>query len=192
MKQKFFRNFFRSEVSILTSDVIWEQKDEGRDKNTMKTYKLFRVKNNKLYPLYVEAKRELPIGEWLNAQVGEKKDETHVKASGCGGKLSLRPGFHSTDVPFTDWIGKMEEDGTLSQRPDTVWAECEVEGEQLTVTDRNGSRELLNGWYYFKTNSKQVRPWIISNRIKINRILERSEVEAICEQFGLKAQRVSA
>lgn len=157
----------------------------------MITYKLFRMKDGKLYPLYVEASRELPMGMWLNAQVGEKKDETHVKASGCGGKLSLRPGFHSTYVPFTDWIGKQEADGTLSQRKGTVWAECEVDGEQLIVTDRNGSRELLDGWYYFKTNAKQVHPWIISNRIKINRILGRDEVEEICARFGLKAQKMS-
>ena len=45
----------------------------------MITYKLFRTKNNKLYPLYVNANKETVIGEWLNAEVGEKKDDTHVK-----------------------------------------------------------------------------------------------------------------
>lgn len=156
----------------------------------MKTYKLFRVKNDKLFPLYVEAKREMLMGVWMDAQVGEKADETHVKASGCGGKLSLRPGFHSTDVPFTDWIGKQEEDGTLSQRKDTVWAECEVDGEEQIVKSRYGLRTLPHDWYYFKTNSKQKRPWIISNRLKINKVLSREEVEAICESFGLKAQPI--
>lgn len=29
----------------------------------MKTYKLFRVKNGKLYPLYVEANREMEVGK---------------------------------------------------------------------------------------------------------------------------------
>ena len=82
----------------------------------MKTYKLFRIRNGKLYPLYVEASREMIVGEWLNAGVGALVDETHVKASGCGGKLALRPGFHSTLVPFTDWIGKKMADGTLAQR----------------------------------------------------------------------------
>ena len=47
----------------------------------MKVYKLFRMRNGKLFPLYVEAKREIPVGEWLTARVGEKVDETHVKAS---------------------------------------------------------------------------------------------------------------
>ena len=155
----------------------------------MKTYKLFRVKNEKLYPLYVEATREMVIGEWLEAQVGEKADDTHVKASGCGGKLSLRPGFHSTKVPYTDWIGKRDNDGTLVQRKDTVWCECEVDGNEIEVTERYGLRTMPDGWYYFRTNSKQKDPWIISNRLKINRILSNEEVDEICAGFGIKAQK---
>ena len=154
----------------------------------MITYKLFRIKNGKLFPLYVESNREMPIGEWLVAGCGERVDPTHVKASGCGGKLSLRPGFHSTTVPFTDWIGKKMADGTLAQRKDTVWCECEVDGEERWI--EGGSRELVDGWYRFKTNAKQKDPWIISNRIKINRILERVEVEMLCWMHGLTAQRM--
>ena len=157
----------------------------------MTTYKLFRIKNNKLYPLYVEADREMELGKWLDAEVGEKIDDTHVKAKGCGGSLSLRPGWHSTKIPFTDWIGKRQPDGTLAQRPDTVWCECEVEGKQLEVTDRYGSRELLDGWYYFKTNSKQVDPWIISNKIKVNKVLTNEEVIDICKSFGIEAQKIA-
>lgn len=56
------------------------------------------------------------------------------------------------------------------------------------ITDRNGLRRLPQDWYYFKTNSKQIEPWIISNRILIKRILPRSEVEAICKAHGLNAQ----
>lgn len=157
----------------------------------MKTYKLFREKNDKLYPLYVEADREMEIGVWLNAETGEKVDDTHVKARGCGGKLSLRPGFHSTETPFTDWIGERQDDGTLAQRKDTVWCECEVEGDKLEVTNRYGSRELLDGWYYFKTNSKQKEPWIISNKIKINRVLSNSEVAEICRAKGIEPQKIA-
>ena len=157
----------------------------------MITYKLFREKNGKLYPLYVEANREIPVGEWTNAAVGEKIDDTHVKARGCGGSLSLRPGFHSTKIPFTDWIGKRQPDGTLAQRPDTVWAECEVDGEQLEVADRYGSRELLNGWYYYKTNAKQEEPWVISNKIKVNKVLTNEEVKDICKGFGIEAQKIA-
>ena len=156
----------------------------------MITYKLFRTKNGKLYPLYVDATTEQPIGEWLYAIVGNKADETHVKSR--LGPLSLRPGYHSTKIPFTDWIGKKQADGTLAQKPDTVWCECEVEGSQLNVTNRYGSRELLDGWYFFRTNSKQKEPWIISNKIKINRVLSNDEVAEICRSKGIEPQRVAA
>ena len=92
----------------------------------MKTYKLFRMKNGGLYPLYVFANEEMPIGEWLYAKVGEKADETHVKSR--LGALSLRPGYHSTETPFTDWIGERQADGTLAQKKETVWCGCEVDG----------------------------------------------------------------
>ena len=156
----------------------------------MITYKLLRQKNGKLYPLYVEADRELPIGEWLDAEIGPLADETHVKAKVGGGQLSLRPGFHSTDVPFADWIGVKIGD-KLYQRPTDVWVECEVAGNQVSVTDRNGLRHIPDGWYYFKTNVKQIRPWIISNKIKINRLLSHEEVKRICKSFGLQAQPVA-
>ena len=156
----------------------------------MKTYKLFRIKNGKLYPLYVEADREIKIGEWLNARSGEKADDTHVKARGCGGKLSLRPGFHSTHIPCATWIGKRQSDGTLAQRSDTVWCECEVKGEQIECTSRNGFRELQSGWYYFRTNSKQKNPWIISDVIKVVRILGNDEVANICIGLGVEPQPI--
>lgn len=91
----------------------------------MVTYKLFRLIAGKLYPLFVDTKQEMPLGEWLEAKVGELADAGHVKSR--LGPLSLRPGFHSTEVPFTDWIGKRQGDH-LVQRPDTVWCECEVTG----------------------------------------------------------------
>ena len=70
----------------------------------MITYKLFRQKGGKLYPLFVEVNREMPVGIWLEAGIGELADEGHVWSR--LGLLALRPGFHSTEVPFTDWIGK--------------------------------------------------------------------------------------
>ena len=154
----------------------------------MITYKLFRVKKGRLYPLFVETQRELPMGEWLDAHVGELADEGHVKSR--LGPLSLRPGFHSCSVPFTDWIGSKGADGRLYQRKDTVWAECEVEGEQIQVAGRNGMRVMPSGWYYFKTKPNQPFPWIISNKIKINRILSHAEVEEICGRHGVKAQEM--
>ena len=147
----------------------------------MKTYKLFRIKAGKLYPLFVETRREMPLGLWLQAGVGELADEKHVKSR--LGPLALRPGFHSTEVPFTDWIGKR-------QGKDTVWYECEVDGEEETDVPKNGKRTLPADYYYFRTKPNQPFPWIISNRIRINRILDHTEVESICREYGVKAQKM--
>lgn len=156
----------------------------------MKTYKLFRFKSGKLFPLYVFANEEVEIGKWLDAKVGDKADETHVKSR--LGALSLRPGWHSTTLPFTDWIGQKMPDGTLAQRANTVWCECEVKGEEIECKDRYGFRELQRDkWYYFRTNSKQKDPWIISDWLKINKILSRNEVVQICEANGIKAQAIA-
>lgn len=152
----------------------------------MITYKLFRIKNNKLYPLFVDSNTEMQLGIWLDAKVGELKDETHVKSK--LGALALRPGFHSCEVPFTDWIGSKGPDGKLYHKKGTVWCECEVEGEKLDISTRYGLRTIPEGWYYFKTKPNQPFPWIISDKIKINRILQQKEVEDICTANGVTAQ----
>ena len=156
----------------------------------MTTYKLLRIREGRLFPLYVEHKREMPVGAWIDARIGELADETHVRSRN-GSRLSLRPGFHSTLVPFTDWIGKKGIDGKLYQRPDTVWCECEVDGKEQPVTDRNGLSTLPSDWYFFKTNSRQKEPWVISNRIFIRRILKQDEVEMLCKASGIKAQELA-
>ena len=153
----------------------------------MKTYKLFRMREGRLYPLFVETGREMEMGIWLEAGIGELADPTHVKSR--LGPLALRPGFHSTEIPFVDWIGK-KQDGMLVQRKDTVWCECEVDGQQENPSERYGKRTLPEDWYYFRTKPNQPFPWIISNRIKIKRVLDHAEVEAVCLAHGVVAQKM--
>ncbi len=153
----------------------------------MTTYKLLRIRNGQIYPLFVETDREMKIGEWLEAGIGEKADDTHVKSK--LGPLSLRPGFHSTQVPFTDWIGKRDGD-RLIQRKDTVWCECEVDGDQVEVKNRYGLRTVPEGWYFFRTRPKQPFPWIISKRIFIRRVLDPEEIARICRAHGVEPQPV--
>ena len=153
----------------------------------MTTYKMFRIKQGNLFPLFVSASKQMKIGEWTEAEIGEKADETHVKSR--LGPLALRPGFHSTAVPFAGWIGKRV-NGRLVQRKDTVWCECEVDGDEVAVKGRNGLRTIPNGWYYFRTNAKQPFPWVISKRILVRRILTKEEVESICRQHGIEPQGV--
>ena len=150
----------------------------------MLTYKLFRIKDGKLFPLFVERSREMQMGVWHEAGIGPLVDETHVKSS--LGPLALRPGFHSTEVPFTDWIGKRQ-GNKLVQRKDTVWCECEVDGDEVSAP-KGGLRTIPLGFYYFRTKPNQPFPWIISKRIRINRILMHDEVERICRQHGGEAQ----
>lgn len=158
----------------------------------MKTYKLFRVKGTKLYPLYVNATESIPIHKWIKSKPGELVDETHVKASSCGGKLSLRSGYHSTQIPFTDWIGKKQEDGSLAQRADTVWCECEIKGDEVESKTKNGYRIVPeDSYYFFKTNSKQERPWIISDWIRVVKILSNNEVAEICRENGIEPQKIA-
>lgn len=153
----------------------------------MTTYKLFRLRNGKLYPLFVESKREMIMGQWLEAGIGELVDDGHVKSK--LGPLALRPGFHSCEVPFTDWIGKRQGE-ELVQRRDTVWCECEVMGKEQPVTSRHGLRTLPQDYYYFRTKPTQPFPWIISNWIFIKRILSHEEVGAICREHGVEAQKM--
>ena len=67
--------------------------------------------------------------------------------------------------------------------------ECEVAGKEQIVTERNGLRHLPRGWYRFKTNTKQKEPWVISDNIKVIRILSDTEVAEICKANGYEPQR---
>ena len=69
----------------------------------MKAYKLFRIKDGSLYPLYVFANEALPMGEWLNAKAGEQNDQGKVKSK--IGALSYRAGFHACEYPVATHIG---------------------------------------------------------------------------------------
>lgn len=158
----------------------------------MITYKLFREKDGGLYPLYVNAKERTPIGEWIKSKPGVLVDETHVKANGCGGKLRLRSGWHSTNIPFTDWIGEKQNDGTLAQRKDCVWCECEIKGTEIESKTKQGYDIIPDdSYYFFRTNSKQIDPWIISDWMRVNKILSNEEVAEICRANGKEPQKLA-
>lgn len=68
---------------------------------TGKAYKVFRIKNGKLYPPMVAnaGGADTPVGVWLDAEEGEfaglsKTGRPQVKSTGSG-SLSYRPGWHS-------------------------------------------------------------------------------------------------
>lgn len=171
----------------------------------MKAYKLFKTKNNKLYPLYIYANEEIPMNSWINAKVGIiSADGKHVKSKGLG-DLALRPGFHLTEFPLADHIGKRQADGTLSQARDTVWCEVEFSDDidytnQVKVLKKDGNinhtkscmKEIpTNGYYWFQTSPNATCRWLIAGAIKVNRMLSNEEVAQICTNNGLIAQKLA-
>lgn len=165
-------------------------------------YKLFRMKKGKLYPLYVLADKETPMGVWLEAESGPLTDKGKVKSK--LGQLAYRPGWHINDgLPYVNHIYTIH-DGKRYLKDGCVWCEVEYktdrsyEKEAYDAGIRNGKwsavRAQLNyvpkgGYYRYKTNPNMDGAWIIAGEIKVNRILDDEEVYRICEANGYEALR---
>lgn len=95
-------------------------------------YKVFKVKNGKLYPPMVanSGNEPTPIGVWLEAEEGEfaglsKTGRPQVKSKGSG-KLAYRPGWHLGDVPRAKQFDRTNKETGEPEFPkDFVWAECD-------------------------------------------------------------------
>ena len=94
-------------------------------------YKVFRVKNGKLYPPMVAnaGGADTPVGVWLEAEEGEfagvsKTGRKQVKSIGSG-TLSYRPGWHLGDVPRASQFDRTNKETGEKEFPkDFVWAKC--------------------------------------------------------------------
>ena len=174
-------------------------------KNTVKAYKLFkRKKDGNIYPLFVNANKPVPIGQWLDAEEGPQgKSEGKVKSS--LGDLAYRPGWHAGDLPVATHIGgKSRKELTAPDyRPDDhVWAEVEMPNDvdwQSVANSRMrrtaDGRPILNtahitdqlpkgGFYRYKTNPNMTGNWLIGGSMKVNRILPDDEVKQINDAAG--------
>lgn len=166
-------------------------------------YKLFRIKKNKpdvIYPLYVLADKPTPFGEWLEAEEGERLPNGKVRSK--LGPLAFRPGWHLSDIPLAIHIG-LKENGVIKyMHPNHVWCECEYcdDISYQEEADHNGRASGAfkhwdaclkhipsRGFYRYKTNPNMLGEWIISGRMKVNRILSDQEVKNICEAHGYQA-----
>lgn len=169
----------------------------------MIAYKQFRIdKSGNLHPLFVFANETIPVGEWLVAKEGQRTEDGKVKSK--LGSLAYRPGWHLSEAPFAPHIGIKENGKIKYQRPDTVWAICELcddndyNCEAYENGIRNGKfyaqRACLDhlpdhGYYWYTTNPNAYGKWLITDRIKVIRVLSDTEVEDICwNQFGIHAQ----
>lgn len=161
-------------------------------------YKLFKRKGKKLYPLYIHADQEIPIGVHLDAQESEKTLRGKVKSK--LGELAYRPGWHLTEIPFADHIGKRQPDGSLHQAADTVWCEVEYDDEvdynpaarAASPIKRDQCLRTVpkNGYYWYTTNASAKVRWLISGGIRVLRVLGYDEVARICRSHGMEPQPV--
>lgn len=173
-------------------------------KKTVKAYKLFKVKNGKLYPLYVNATKEVPLGEWLPAEIGPEAKDGKVKSS--LGPLAFRPGWHAGDLPIATHIGG-KSGGWGQKKPDyrpddQVWAEVEF-GDDVdwqTEANKRASKTKAGkivprtahitdvvphgGYYKYKTNANMTGSWMIGGEMLVKRILSDEEVKKINDAAG--------
>ena len=166
-------------------------------------YKLFKIKDDRLYPLYILADKEIPIGKWIEAENGELLKNGKVKSK--LGQLCYRPGFHLADIPYAAHIGQKDEDGNLLQKPDTVWCEVEYSDninyqEQAEQNGTNKQGKVIpvksylkeipkDGYYRFKTSPMMFEDWIIAGQIKVLKILTNEEIDSICRANGVEPQK---
>lgn len=167
----------------------------------MKGYKLFRLKNNKLYPLYVTADKEMPIGVWIDAECGEITANGKVKSK--LGELAYRPGLHiNGEIPYVTHIGIKDSTGKIAyMKPDHVWCEFEY-SDEINYQDEANECGLnkkgkiipknayikhipVNGYYRYKTNPNMTGEWIIAGSMKILKIMDDNEVFDICKANGV-------
>lgn len=166
----------------------------------MEMYKQFRLKNGKLYPLFVYANEETPMNMWLEAKEGPRNDKGKVKSR--LGALAYRPGWHLSEFPYAPHIGVKDKSGKIvAAHPDSVWAVCEVSDEHDYTPEIPGKhpkdRYMKNlpkgGFYWYNTNPNAVGRWMIAHKIKVLRVLTQDEVEHICmTKGGFHAQPVLA
>lgn len=202
-------NIFEKTLAILTDEsyiIVENVSEDFNPKQTITAYKLFRTdpkKPGKLFPLFVNADKPVEMGKWIKAEIGPIVG-TKVKSK--LGPLTLRPGWHSGDLPIATHIGG-KSSPTLN-RPDyrpsnQVWAEVEIpadvnwqdEAHRRARITKSGKMDAktahitdqvpYGGHYKYKTNPNMTGEWVISGEMKVNRILTDEEVEAINRKFGV-------
>ena len=177
--------------------------------NSIKAYKLFAVKDTKpdeYFPLYINARKSVPVGDWVAAESGPRTAKG--KVSSGGNVLAYRPGWHAGDFASATHIGsKSRRTATRSDAPDfrpanQVWAEVEMADDVDWQSEANSRVEYTRagdpiaktahitdqiprgGFYRYKTNSNMRGNWLIGGDMKVNRILTPSEVKDLGLETG--------
>lgn len=203
-------------------DIRFKIREEEPPKKTGIGYKVFVLRNGKLYPPMVANPEgaDTPVGVWLDADAApvagqSKTGRNQVKAGGKGtqggsGKLAYRPGWHLGEIPYALQFNRMDENGNKELFPaNFVWAEVEYaddvdyQDEAMSYgMNANGKfqhslaglpRVPQNGSYRYRTNpNPETDPWIITGAMRVNRLLTPSEVDYIVKSAGREPQRRQA
>ena len=207
------------DVLMRDDDTVYRIREENPPVKTGIGYKVFVLKDGKLYPPMVAnpGGAETPVGVWLDADAApiagqSKTGRNQVKAGGKGtqggsGRLAYRPGWHLGEIPYALQFNRMDENGNKELFPaNFVWAEVEY-ADDVNYQDEamsyginsNGKfqhslaglpRVPHNGSYRYRTNpNPETDPWIITGAMRVNRLLTPSEVDEIVEKAGKEPQR---
>lgn len=128
-----------SAPEVSDEDVRFRIREAEPPKKTGIGYKVFVLKNGKLYPPMVANPNgaDTPVGVWLDADAApvagrSKTGRMQVKAGGKGtqggsGKLAYRPGWHLGEIPYALQFNRLNpETGERELFPaNFVWAEVE-------------------------------------------------------------------
>lgn len=149
-----------SSDDVEADDNKYRLREEEPPVNTGIGYKVFVLKDGKLYPPMVANPNgeETPTGVWLDADAApvvatSKTGRAQVKAGGKGtqggsGKLAYRPGWHLGVIPYALQFNRLNpETGEKELFPaNFVWAEVEY------ANDVDFQEEAMN--YGYNTNGK--------------------------------------
>ena len=156
-------------------------------KKTVTAYKLFATKKSRpgeLFPLFINPKESVPVGEWIPAKAVPTKG------------FAPRPGWHAGEIPSAPHLRSKI---TGQRAENRVWAEVQMPNDvnwQAEADSRKkGSNkgelrdQIPNGGYYkFNTKSEEAQGgvWYIGGALKVTRILSDKEVFDILEKAGDK------
>jgi len=141
--------------------VLYRIREEEAPRKTGIGYKVFFLKNGKLYPPMVANPNgeETPVGVWLDADaapiIGQTKTgRNQVKAGGKGtqggsGALAYRPGWHLGEIPYALQFNRRNPDtGEKELFPkDFVWAEVEYADDVDYQQEAHDAGVNANGKY---------------------------------------------
>ena len=221
-EQQQTQNRYRFRDDATGEDLRFRVREEEPPTRTGIGYKVFVLKDGKLYPPMVANPNgaSTPTGLWLDADAAPVVGTTvtgrqQVKAGGKGtqggsGTLSYRPGWHLGEIPYAIQFNRIDENGEKTLFPKNfVWAEVEYaadldyqqEAMSYGMKESGKFQHSLaglpylpkDGFYTYRTNpNPETDPWIITGAMRVKRLLTPTEVDAMVVAAGRQPQRRQA